>query len=69
MTRTNQRTPRPRRGPSPRGEAGTPCQVRLTSDERTRFEAAARTAGVSLSAWMRQACEVAWSIEFRKTYP
>ena len=33
--------------------------VRMTADERKRFEACARSDRVSLSEWIRQACEAA----------
>lgn len=45
-------------GKSPRaGEASSIHSFRITASERSRFQAAADSAGQSLSEWIRAACE------------
>lgn len=55
------RVAKPRMGPVPRadGEAAKPRSVRATDAEWARWQLAAGRMGLSLSDWVREACETA----------
>lgn len=49
-----------KRGPAPRSKDGVPTKlfaIRLTTAERKVYEAAANAAELSLSEWIRAACD------------
>jgi hypothetical protein len=58
MSRTRKSKPKIGRPPLPPSKVrATPLLIRLTTAERAAYEAAARRAGLSLSAWVRSRCD------------
>jgi hypothetical protein len=69
-TEVHERTKRNPRGAgrNPRGAgASTPITLRLTDDERRRYQVAADSAGVSLADWIRGSCEVQLAKKARRS--